>query len=156
MRPANADINYMDVLPPPPEVIVIEDDDNVPFPPSVKQSLDYLPKLEPDGPASLPPTSTSPSTRHNPTCQCNLSSHLNDYHLFTMVANNIQMSYPYVNAKGNTVDLAFDDEHCIAKVCHYVMFHCAESTFFGIPNKKNNMESMPDSRNLLSMAVQQL
>ncbi len=59
---ANADINDMDVLPPPPEVIVIDNDDNVPLPPSVNQSFDYLPKLEPDGPTSLPPTSTSPST----------------------------------------------------------------------------------------------
>ncbi len=133
---ANADINDMDVLPPPPEVIVIGDDDNVPLPPSVKQSLDYLPKLEPDGPTSLPPISTSPSTQRNPTCQLNLPSHLNHYHLFTLVANDIQMSYPYVNAKGNTIDLAFDDEHCIAKVCHYVMLHCAKSTFVGNPNKK--------------------
>ncbi len=38
--------------------------------------------------------------------------------------------------KGNTVDLAFDDEHCTAKVCHYVMLHCAKSTFVGNPNKK--------------------
>jgi hypothetical protein len=73
-----------------------------------------------------------------------------------MVADDMQMSYPYVNAKGNMVDLAFDDEHCIVKVCHYVMLHCAKSTFISNPSKKNNMESTPDTRNLLSMAVQRL
>jgi hypothetical protein len=133
---ANADINDIDILLSPPEVIVIDNDDNVPLPPSVKQSLDYLPKLEPGGPTSLPPIATYPSTQRNPTCQRNLPSHLNDYHLFTMVAKDIQMSYPYVNAKGNTDDLAFDDEHWIAKVCHYVMLHCAKSIFVGNPNKK--------------------
>jgi hypothetical protein len=73
-----------------------------------------------------------------------------------MVANDIKMSYPYVNTKGNMVDLAFDDEHCIAKVCLYVMLHCAKSMFVGNLNKNNNMESTLDSRNLLSIAVWQL
>jgi hypothetical protein len=43
---ANADIDHMDVLPDPPEVIIIDNDDDTPFPPPVKQTLQYLPKIE--------------------------------------------------------------------------------------------------------------
>jgi hypothetical protein len=46
------------------------------------------------------------------------------------------MSYPYVNAKGQMVDLAIKDEHSVTQVCHYVLLHCAESTLIGNPNKK--------------------
>jgi hypothetical protein len=52
------------------------------------------------------------------------------------VADDVTTSYPYVDARGNTVDLAITDEDHIAHVCHYVMLHCAESTFVGNPNNK--------------------
>jgi hypothetical protein len=57
------------------------------------------------------------------------------------MADDAQTSYPYIDASGKTIDLAFDDEITIACVCHYVMLHCAKSTFLGNPNKKNNMVS---------------
>ncbi len=53
-----------------------------------------------------------------------------------MVAEDTCTSYPYINASGNEHDLAFDNEHTIAQVCHYVMLHCAESISTGNPNKK--------------------
>jgi hypothetical protein len=127
---ANADIDNVDVFPPPPEVIIINDDDNVSLPSSTKQTLEYLPKLEPDNTPSPP---SSPVPRY-PTRQRAPPKHLANFHLFTTVADNVQTSYPYVDARGNTVDLAFDDETLIAQVCHYVMLHCAETTFVGNPN----------------------
>jgi hypothetical protein len=53
-----------------------------------------------------------------------------------MVAEDTCMSYPYINASGNKVDLAFADEHTIAQVCHYVMLHCAKSISIGNSNKQ--------------------
>ncbi len=58
---ANADIGDMDVLPPPHDGIVIDNDDDVSLSLQVKQTLNYLPKIEPDVQLSLPPTSP-PST----------------------------------------------------------------------------------------------
>jgi hypothetical protein len=107
---ANADIDNVDVLPPPPEVIIIDDDDDVPLPSSTKQTLAYLPKLKPDNTPS-PPSSPIPCY---PTCQRAPPKHLADFHLFTTVADNVQTSYPYVDARGNMVDLTFDDETHIA------------------------------------------
>jgi hypothetical protein len=133
---ANAAIDDMDVLPPPPEVIMIDDDDNIPLPPSIKQSLDYLPKNEPANSAQIPPLPASPPARRNPPHNCVLPSHLSDYHPFTAVADDVHASYPYANAKGHTVDLAFEDEQCIVQVCHYVMLHCTELMFIGNPNNK--------------------
>ncbi len=46
------------------------------------------------------------------------------------------MSFPYIDTSGNTVDLAITNEVQITHVCHYVMLHCAESTFIGNPNNK--------------------
>jgi hypothetical protein len=133
---ANADIDNMDLLPTPPEVIVINDDDDVPLPSTVKQTLTYLQKFEPENHITPSLPSPSVSLRHSSSRQCNLPKHLQDYHIFTTVANDIQTSFPYVDASWHTVDLAMDDEQCIATVCHYVMLHCAESTFVGNPNNK--------------------
>jgi hypothetical protein len=52
------------------------------------------------------------------------------------VADDDHIAYPYVDASSNTVDLPFRDENTIAHVCHYLMLHCAESTFVGNPNNK--------------------
>ena len=137
---ANTDIDDTEAFPPPPEVIIIDDDDDVPLPPRIKQTLEYLPKIKPDTystnlPAPRSPTSP-PQDRRYPTCQRSHPQRLADYHLFTTVAEDVITSYPYVDANGNTVDLAITDEQHIAHVCHYVMLHCAESTFVGNPNNK--------------------
>ncbi len=50
----NAGIDHMDILPDPP-FIIIDDDDDTPLPPSVKQTLQYLPKIEQ---GSILPSST--------------------------------------------------------------------------------------------------
>jgi hypothetical protein len=149
---ANADIEDTDILPPPPEVIVIDDKDDVPLLHTFKQSLQYLPKLEPTVPNAFPPTSTPPPLRRNPPHNRALPQHLGDYHLYATMAEDTQTSFPYVNANGDTVDLAIQDEHTIAKVCHYVMVHCAESTFIGNPKKKN-MDSKRAFANLLKGEV---
>ena len=60
---ANADIDDTEVLPPPPEVIIIDDDDDVPLPPGIKQTLTYLPKIEPDTPSKNLPTLRSPTSQ---------------------------------------------------------------------------------------------
>jgi hypothetical protein len=56
--------------------------------------------------------------------------------MFTTVAEDTYMDYPYCDAAGKTVDLANKDEHMIAHVCHYVMLHTVESIFVGNPNNK--------------------
>ena len=141
---ANADIGNMEALPPPPEVIIIDNDDDVPLPPRIKQTLAYLLKIEPDTPSWNLPTLQSPISqppvRCYPSRQQSQPQCLADYHLFTTVAKNVITSYLYVDASGNTVDLAITDEQHIAHVCHYVMLHCVESTFLGNPNNKKQYE----------------
>jgi hypothetical protein len=126
----------MDVLPAPPEVIIVNDDDYVPLPHPIKQTLDYLPKIDADITPPPLPQPPSPTVQRNPTCQWNPPWYLSNYHLFTTAADDVQTAYPYVDASGNTVDLAFTDEDAISCVCHYVMLHCAESTFVSNPNNK--------------------
>ena len=150
---ANADIDDMNILLPLPEVIMIDDDNDVPLPPSIKQSLEYLPKLEQTDPSSTLQVPTSPPVQRNPSHHHAPLLHLDNYHLFATVADDVHTLYPYVNTKGQMVDLAIKDEHSIAQVCHYVMLHCAESTFICNPNKKNNTVSKLVSKNLLSKAV---
>ncbi len=53
---ADTDINQIDVLPAPPKVIIVDDDDDVSLPHSMKQTLDYLPKIETK---ITPPSSSS-------------------------------------------------------------------------------------------------
>jgi hypothetical protein len=67
-----------------------------------------------------------------------------------MAAEDTCTSYRYINASGNKVDLAFDDEHTIAQVCHYVMLHCVELISIGNPNKKNIVALKRASGNLLN------
>jgi hypothetical protein len=131
---ANADIDHMDVLPDPLEVIIIDNDDDTPLPPPVKQTLQYLPKIEQ---GSILPSSSQPSHCY-PTCIRTPPKHFGfDHdHIFTTMADDVQTSYPYIDASGKTIDLAFEDEITFARICHYVMLHCAESSFLGNPNNK--------------------
>jgi hypothetical protein len=133
---AKADIDHMDIIPAPSEDIIDDDDDDVPLPHPMKQTLVYLPKIESAITLPLLPQSPSPTVQHNPTCQQNPPLYLGDYHLFTTLADNLQTAYPYVDASGKTIDLAFTHENTIACDCHYNMLHCTESTFFGNPNNK--------------------
>ena len=103
----------------------------------IKQTLAYLPKIEPDEPSpSSPPVPLSPIGRRNPPRVRAPPQRLKDYHLFTTVAEDVNTSFPYTDASGRQVDLAISDENHIAHVCHYVMLHCAESSFIGNPNNK--------------------
>ena len=69
-----------------------------------------------------PSTSTRVSTRNR-----HLPSYLNDYHVFTTVAEELSQSqeHPYHTAGGTDVDLAILDERRMAHLCHYVMVHTA-------------------------------
>ncbi len=127
---ANADLNHDDHLPAPPKVIVIDDDDNDPLPTQTKQTLVYLPKIEPDSPSQV----ISPPSHHYPTRHSQPPKHLENFHLFTTVVEDTRTSYPYVDATGKMVDLALTDENTIAQVCHQVMLHCADSICLGNPN----------------------
>ncbi len=84
----------------------------------------------------IPRPLPSPRNHRYPTRTCSLPTHLKDYHIFTTVAEDTYMNYPYCDASGKTVDLAIKDEHMMALVCHYVMLHTAESIFVGNPNNK--------------------
>ena len=59
---ANADIDDTEALPPPPDVIIIDDGDDVPLPPCIKQTLDYLSKVEPDTSSTNLTTPRSPTS----------------------------------------------------------------------------------------------
>ena len=135
---ANAEINDSEALPPPPDMIIIDDDDDVPLPPPTKQTLDYLPKIEPEPttPSSTLLSITTPLVRRNPPRTRTQPLRFTDFHMFTTVADDIHHSFPYLDASGTTVDLAITDEDHIAHVCHYVLLHCAESTFIGHPPTK--------------------
>jgi hypothetical protein len=56
--------------------------------------------------------------------------------MFTTVAEDTYMDYPYRDAGGKDVDLSIKDENMIAHVCHCVMLHTAEFIFIGNPNNK--------------------
>jgi hypothetical protein len=135
---ANADIDHKDILPDPPEVIIIDDGDDTPLPPPVKQTLQYLPKIEQ---GSILPSSSQPS-HHYPTRIQTPPKHFGfDHdHVFTTMADNDQNSYLYIDASGKTDDLAFKDKITIKRVCHYIMLHCAKSTFVGNPNNKKQYD----------------
>jgi hypothetical protein len=71
-----------------------------------------------------------------PTHNCSLPTHLRAYHMFTTVAEDTYMDYPFCDAGGKTVDLAIKNENMNAHVHHYVMLHIAESIFVSNPNSK--------------------
>ncbi len=114
----NADLGEADPLPPAPEVIIVDDEDDIPLPLAGKKMFSPLPKIEPD---LLPTTQIipqpMPSSRNHqyPTRICSLSTHLKDYHMFTTVAEDTYIDYPYCDAGGKTVDLAINYENMMAQ-----------------------------------------
>ena len=69
------------------------------------------------------------------------SGHLDDYHLFTTVAEERRQprDFSYHTAGGTNVDLAIHDEERMAHLCHFVMVHTATSLELarqGHPTKK--------------------
>jgi hypothetical protein len=70
--------------------------------------------------------------------------------MFTTVAEDTYMNYPYCDAGGKTVDLAIKDENMMAHVCHYVMLHTAESIFVGNLNNKKQYGSKAGLRKFAS------
>jgi hypothetical protein len=101
--------------------------------------LSPLSKIEPDlllTTQMIPQSLPSPRNHQYPTQNCSLPTHLKDYHMFTTVAEDTFMDYPYCDTAGKTVDLTIKDENMIAQVCHYVMLHTAESIFVSNPNNK--------------------
>ena len=129
----NADFQDSNILLPAPEVIIIDDDDDTPRSPALKHTSPPT-KIEPD--TILPPISTLPETRRYPARERAPPACLDNYLLFTAVDEDTQTSYLYLNAGGQEVDLAVQDEVMMAHICQYVMLHAAESQFVGNPNNK--------------------
>jgi hypothetical protein len=96
----NADLDNMDHLPPPPEVFDVDDDNNIMYVPSPAPTLPFIkqeytmPEPTPNLPLSPPQLRPSRVSRIPPptrsSCMLgrtiNLPKHLEDYHLFTTVA----------------------------------------------------------------------
>jgi hypothetical protein len=158
----NADLDITEHLPPPPAVIEIDDDtDYVNVPPAtpfIKQEPIISTPTDPPAQSSSP-TSTSnfiPSRTRTPrvsqipppstssrvsTRNKRLPSHLDDYHVFTTVAEERHQppEHPYHTAGGTDFDLAILDEKRMAYFCHFVMVHTATSLALaqhGQPMKK--------------------
>jgi hypothetical protein len=53
-----------------------------------------------------PQSLQSTKNHHYSSLNCSLPTHLKDYHIFTTVAEDTFMIYPYGDAGGKTVDLA--------------------------------------------------
>jgi hypothetical protein len=134
----NANLDFTEALPPLPEVVTVNNEDVLQVPMiqptnalTERQCVPIrVPKIEhsSDTSAPLPPLQQSSRylthTRHSP-------QHLNDY-LFAMVAEEqaLLTERPYRTAGGTTVDLAIQDEHRLAHICHYIMTHIADSLYY--------------------------
>jgi hypothetical protein len=86
----------------------------------------------------IPPPSCSTRSSTCPKC---FPHHLDNYHLFTTVAEEKQhpTNHPYYTVGGTTVDLVIHDKLHMAHLSHYVMVHTATSLAFsrqGLPTKK--------------------
>ena len=149
----NANLEHADHLPTPPDVIVINNEDDDPLPLYMQQPPAILPKIKPESSS----TPMSPPSHCYPTRLCNPPKHLENFHLFTTVAEDTRTSYPYIDASGNTVDLAILDKNTIVQVCRYVMLHCADSICLGNPNNKKQYGlKARASVNLLTVGMQLL
>ncbi len=151
----NADLDNMDHLPPPPEAFDVDDDNNIMYIPPPAPTLPFIkqestvpeptPYLPPSPPQPRPSrvSRIPPPTRSSRTSgrTIKLPKHLDDYHLFTTVAEERRQppEHPYTTAGGMDVDLAIRDEELMANLCHYVMVHTATSIALakqGQPTKK--------------------
>jgi len=88
----------------------------------------------------IPPPSWSTRASTRPRCPP-APGHLDHYHLFTTVAEEHRQppEHTYHTAGGTDVDLAIQDEECMAHLCHFVMVHTATSLHLaqiGQPTKK--------------------
>jgi hypothetical protein len=134
----NADLENTEHLPPPPDVIEINDDNTFVYAPPHTTTSPFV-KQEPiptPSSATPVPTTTRPSTRPQ-----RLPSRVDDFHLFTTVADEHRQppAHPYPTAGGTDVDLAIQDEERMAHLCHFVMVHTAKSLHLaqiGHPTKK--------------------
>ena len=134
----NADLDFTEVLPPLPEVVEVNDEDilHVPMVQPTNAITERqcapscIPKIEHSSVSSAPLLPLQQSSRY-PTRTRRPPQHLNDY-LFTTVAEEqaLPTERPYHTAGGTNVDLAIQDEHRMAHVCHYVMTHVADSIYY--------------------------
>jgi hypothetical protein len=148
----NADLDATELLPPPPEIIDVDDDHDLSYAPphSVSSPFIKTEHVPPQAPASLRPPSVEQQMTPNaspihraprvsrippPSATTRTSSrttplprHLDDYHVFTTVAdeNRQQPSYPYRTTTGDDVNLAIHDKERMAHLCHFVMAHTAK------------------------------
>jgi len=157
----NADLDVTEHLSPPSEVIKIDDTDYVyvpPVTPILKQEPNISTPTDPPTQSSSPTTTSIsiPSRTRTPhvsqipppstssrvsTWNRRLPSHLDDYHVFTIVTEERHQppEHPYHTAGGTDVDLATLDEERMAYLCHFVMVHTATSLALaqhGQPTKK--------------------
>jgi len=152
----NANLDVTEHLPPPPEVIKIDNTDYVyvlPVTLFLKQEPNISTPTDPPVQSSSPTTTSIsiPSRTRTPrvlqipppstSSNRRLPSHLDDYHVFTTVAEECHQppERPYHTAGGTDVDLAILDKEHMAYLCHFVMVHTATSLALaqhGQPTKK--------------------
>ena len=147
----NADLDNAEHLPPPPEVIELDDDNDIVYvpPPTydspfIKQEYVAVPSPSVPSPARMPHLSQIPLPSESTGCSTRSRrppTHLADYHVYTTVAEESRQppNHPYHTAGGTDVDLAIQDEHRMAHICHYVMVHTATSVELAkqdLPSKK--------------------
>ena len=120
----NADLDFTEALPPLSEVVDVNDEDVL-----------HVPMIHPTNALTerqCVPTCT-PKVDHSsdPSAPLTPPQHLNDYLLATVAEEQaLPTERPYRTAGGTTVDLAIQDEHWMAHICHYVMTHIADSLYY--------------------------
>jgi hypothetical protein len=100
-----------------------------------------VPKIEHSSDTSAPLPPPQQSSRYPTRTRCP-PQHLNDY-LFATVAEEqaLPTERPYHTAGGTTNDLAIQNEHQMAHVCHYVMTHIADSLYYA-----DTLKSKPNQK----------
>ncbi len=139
----NADLDVTPHPPPAPKVIEINDDDAADvshLPPSLRQTLQYLPKIEPDhdtipvSVATQPPLAPLAHHHRYPQRSRAPPRRLDDYIFTTIAEQEVDPSYPYTNRSGVTVDLANKNEVMMAHVCHYIMLLTVNKLYIDPPS----------------------
>ncbi len=92
-------------------------------------------------PARAPHTSHIPPPSRTSTRPWRLPHHLDDFHVFTTVAEERRQprEFPYHTAGSTDINLAIHEEERMAHLCHFVMVHTATSLELarqGNPTKK--------------------